>query len=353
MNARKIAICGGRRGCAMTIAFALAGLGGFNAHGAGFLTAANTYDIKPDLVTATSGQIIVLAEWLAKTDLKTFLIDRDRLPGVLGTITTALFGVHGVFRPAIPEYWGRWGRLQTSPLAKLLPAEELVPLRSPEDLARIARLLNDAPFGVVFNAYDFEKGEPALFGNARAADLLKPILLKAERKGRKKTFEPITRDAVTAALWLSLYGFERLPGGLMDGAYNRPCLVRELHRFHTVFAVRPLARGWSGKRPETWFDVQDWQYEMWFSAGYEAEVAAMKEINELIRTDALKHKDYRDVELIEVATAHPAGYFNFFTERAEVFDAAVRQAEIAFDQYLKSPRRAGPPPPPPGQLVAD
>lgn len=40
-----------------TLAFALAGLAGFNAHGAGFLTAARQLGVKPDLVTASSGQI--------------------------------------------------------------------------------------------------------------------------------------------------------------------------------------------------------------------------------------------------------------------------------------------------------
>ncbi len=44
------------------VAFALAGLGGFNAHGAGFLAAASEHRVVPDLVTATSGQIIVLAD---------------------------------------------------------------------------------------------------------------------------------------------------------------------------------------------------------------------------------------------------------------------------------------------------
>ena len=37
-----------------TMAFALAGLGGFNAHGAGFLQAARDNQVEPDLVTATS-----------------------------------------------------------------------------------------------------------------------------------------------------------------------------------------------------------------------------------------------------------------------------------------------------------
>jgi hypothetical protein len=48
----------------LTTAFALAGLGGFNAHGAGFLAAASKCGVVPDLVTATSGEIVVLADWL-------------------------------------------------------------------------------------------------------------------------------------------------------------------------------------------------------------------------------------------------------------------------------------------------
>ena len=53
------------------LAFALAGLGGFNAHGAGFLQAARDNKVEPDLVTATSGQIVVLAAYLkGAKDLK-------------------------------------------------------------------------------------------------------------------------------------------------------------------------------------------------------------------------------------------------------------------------------------------
>ena len=35
----------------MSIAFALAGLGGFNAHGAGFLAAAGKWGVMPELVS--------------------------------------------------------------------------------------------------------------------------------------------------------------------------------------------------------------------------------------------------------------------------------------------------------------
>lgn len=38
----------------MSYVFALAGLGGFNAHGAGFLAPASECQLVPDLITATS-----------------------------------------------------------------------------------------------------------------------------------------------------------------------------------------------------------------------------------------------------------------------------------------------------------
>jgi hypothetical protein len=303
------------------LGFALAGLGGFNAHGAGFLTAAGELGVKPDLVTATSGQIIVLGEWLRGTDLKSFLIAPSQPLGPIGTLLTAYVGDPGVFRAAVPEYWRRWTRWPETPTefaARLFPAQEYVPLRSDSYLSGIADLLNAAPFGVVFNAYDPRQGTGVLFGNAAASPLWSDEDLR-----------PITGEAVAAALWLSLYGFEGQPGGLMDGAYQRPCIVAELHPFDRIYAVRPLAQGWRGKAPVSWFDVQDWQCEMWFSAGYAAEVADMRRINRLIDKGALTDPRYRKIELIEIATDHPAGYFNYFTERSQVFDAAYHNAREA------------------------
>ena len=59
------------------LAFALAGLGGFNSHGAGFLQAARDNEMEPDLVTATSGQIVALGAYLkGAKDLRQGLIDK-------------------------------------------------------------------------------------------------------------------------------------------------------------------------------------------------------------------------------------------------------------------------------------
>src|SRR5690242_18127174 len=91
----------------MRIAFALAGLGGFNAHGAGFLAAATKCGVEPELITATSGQIMVLADWLAKRDPRTHLILAGRASGTYDQLRTIMLGHPGVFRPAYREALAR------------------------------------------------------------------------------------------------------------------------------------------------------------------------------------------------------------------------------------------------------
>jgi len=73
-------------------AFALAGLGGFNAHGAGFLAAATTSKMVPDLVTATSGQILVLADWLQGEDLEQALVSPGLEDNFMAQVAIALTG---------------------------------------------------------------------------------------------------------------------------------------------------------------------------------------------------------------------------------------------------------------------
>lgn len=334
---------------ATKVAFALAGLGGFNAHGAGFLTAASRYGVVPDLVTATSGQIIVLADWLRQRDLKAGLIDPERQNNPLAQVDTALFGYPGVFKPA---YWQIFSRWLTPPSAsdsavdiiadRMLPAQQYVSARPDSFFIDIADTFNAAKIGVVFNAYDLKTGEGVLYGNKTAQGLLPTESALPARgvsedvhyrgSGRnEQDILPITPQAVKSALWLSLYGFEHMPDGRMDGAYHRACLVSELHPFDRVFVARPLANGWVGHRPPSnWFEVQDWQCEMWFSVGYKAEVDAMKRINDLIDAGRLKDDKFRKVDLVEIEPKTPAGFFNFFIERDKVFDQAFAKAEEKF-----------------------
>lgn len=344
-----------------TTAFALAGLGGFNAHGAGFLTAASTCKVVPDLVTATSGQIIVLADWFHGKNLEESLGDAPFGSGPLGQLALAMSGNPGVFRPAYQEALMRWWTppkgsesLSEAMIDRLMPAQLFVSTRDETDFAGIADTLNNhavvggRPVGVIFNTYDLESGQAALFGNdaARAVWPIKKSIPSASRSnlarkdgtepdndsGDEPDLAPITAEAVRSALWLSLYGFERLPKPhLVDGAYHRSCIVAELHRFDRVFVARPLAPGWRGRPPRNWFEIQDWQIEMWFSVGYKAEVDALHKINGLVRQKLLGDP-FRYVDLIEVAPHKPAGFFNYFIERKPVFKSAYRAAVETFER---------------------
>ncbi|MGC2774821.1 MAG: hypothetical protein WA418_04205 [Bradyrhizobium sp.] len=340
----------------MAIAFALAGLGGLNAHGAGFLDTARAWGVTPDLVTATSGQILVLSAWLRGLDLRQQLISSDRATDPASQARTVMFGYPGVFRPAFAEALARftsWPDWRDSPFNvladRLLPAQQYVPVRSEADFVQAAETLNATPIGVVFNTYDPAAGAGYLYGNDAARSLLpweKSIpnahAVKAQHSAAKRdlryasdvtaerAIRPITPEAIKAALWLSLYGFANLPDGQMDGAYHRACIVSELHGFDRIYAVRPLAAGWQGQAPQNWFEVQDWTYEMWFSVGYKAEVDALKRINDLIASGVITDPKFKSVDLVEIQPETPAGYFNYFVERGEVYDNAVVATELKF-----------------------
>jgi hypothetical protein len=348
-----------------TTAFALAGLGGFNAHGAGFLAAAAECGVVPDMVTATSGQIAVVADWLQRKDLEKSLVVPALAHDALAQLAVLFSGDPGIFRPAYMEAIGRWFTPpppKRHPLQvlfdRLLPAQLYVPTRRAADFATIADVFNNKArigsreIGVVFNAYNLQTGEAVLFGNDKARSLWpdqksNPHATKSARRHHGKSdteelhLQPITAEAIEAALWLSLYGFEHLPQPRhIDGAYFRSCIVSELHTFDRIFIVRPLAQGWVGNAPSNYFDVQDWQTEMWFSVGYKAEVDALYQINGLIAAGKLG-PPYKNVELIEIVPDTPAGYFHFFIERKSVYERAHKEAVAKFAALgLCAPSRA-------------
>ena len=137
------------------LAFALAGLGGFNAHGAGFLQAARDNEIEPDLVTATSGQIVVLAAYLkGAKDLKKGLIDKALEDNPFAQLYLGI---------GIDFFTNRF-----------LPAQLYKPTRTAETIKELADSFNKSHIGVLFNAYNPTTGEGILFGNDAAREARAP-----------------------------------------------------------------------------------------------------------------------------------------------------------------------------------
>jgi hypothetical protein len=73
---------------------------------------------------------------------------------------------------------------------------------------------------------------------------------------------------------------------------------------------------------------------MWFSVAYKAEVDALKRINDLIAAGLITDPNFRNVELVEIEPETPAGYFHYFVERPEVYDAAFKASVEAFEKHL-------------------
>jgi hypothetical protein len=101
------------------LAFALGGLAGNNAHGAGFLQAALDTEARPEFISCTSGQILWVHRYLqarmrgkpaaATTALRNELVrDIDEMERFhqpdLDLITLALFGRASIFRLSSHEY---------------------------------------------------------------------------------------------------------------------------------------------------------------------------------------------------------------------------------------------------------
>ena len=253
-----------------SVAFALGGLGGGNAFGAGVLAAARERQIVPTVISCTSGMIVWAAHFLAGDDLREKL--REHLAEMPKTPEAAPFGnqwllakgLPGVFRPATAEYWERWSFL--SPFAepndwadRLLPAQTWVPTRSPDYFEFVAETLAASEVAVMFNAFCPSTGQEFLFLNAVACDRL-GVYWFDQTPGT--VYMPITAEGVEAALHLYSYGYERTYFGrqLIDGAYHRQFILNELcdiePRPATIWVERPQNSRWIGAMPENYFEQQ-------------------------------------------------------------------------------------------------
>lgn len=345
-----------------SIAFALGGLAGANAHGMGFLHAARKLGIKPDIVSCTSGMIYWYWRWLAGDDLEQKL--RDAIGAAEPFRNPALDwcyamsqGLTGVFRPAQQEFWQRLFSLplpqsMNAVFDRLLPAQMWVPTRPKADFDAIARCFNARPEPIFFNSYSPRHGVEHLHMNppalARYQDQqerrhkLRPhrhaeTAQRLDKHLPKVAPAKIDADAVRDALWLTWYGFDGPNGQLeadrrIDGAYARQFILSELTDADILFMARPQGFRYRGPLPGNYFDVQDLQTELWFNGSYTQQLARIDLVNRLINNGALSRDHYREIELVPVEIEVQRGYFAYFVESMDVFDRAVRESTRIFRQ---------------------
>ena len=319
------------------IAFAFGGLGGGNAHGAGFLQAARELDVHPQIITCTSGMIDWVARYLNGEDLTEAMKEviksggRDSPFTPLSSLTMAMSGLPEVFRPAWMEYWQRW---LTPPkgdedlMDRMIPAQMWVPIRKPERYQEVADILNAANVPVLFNSFLPKLGKEYLHANPAALKLLK---VKIGDQHNVSEYRPVDAGAVEAALWLYLYGFDKKIDGehRIDGAYHRQFIIRELTCADRIFVARPINYKWIDDLPSNLLEARDFEIEMWFNAAYAGEIGKMDFINRLLKKKQLDPATYHHIEITPVSLDRQMGFQDYFIEKMEIFDAAVVKTKEA------------------------
>jgi hypothetical protein len=330
-----------------TVGFALGGIGGFNAHDAGVLMAAYDVGVRPDVISCTSGAIFWTYLFLTNPEEIPAEVQRqaDAVEGV-NALSVAAFGYPKIFAPAVRQYWARW-MTPWNPfsvnefLDRLLPAQVYEPTRTTADFEGIAKSFHDSETPVIFNAYAIAEGRELLFFNGAARKFLRDIEKDLQRIFAPLPFgpdlralealpwQPIDAEAVETALWLVLYGFghKYQDKVTIDGAYRRQVILSELTKCQRVYVVKPQPTAWAGDPPSNYFDVQDFNTEMWFNSSYASERAALQYADE-------KRKD--PTKVVEITMDRPLGFFNYFVERMKTYTDGYNKARELFNENRTS-----------------
>jgi hypothetical protein len=305
------------------LAFALGGLAGNNAHGAGFLQAALDEGFRPDMISCTSGQIRWVYHYLRdpserKLTLRQLMEEAIASMApyqvkVLDYLKVVAQGVPAVCRPVWPEFpleyienvAAMMHRAFRSPFDFVLPLELLrtipcrlmTPEHSPDYFKEMSRVFNASEIGIVFNSFNPVGGTENVYLN----DTARRLLREAKKKGGKSaylpgekssyrertTYQSITPDAIRDALWLYNYGFdpEDRPDAhalFVDGAYFRQIILNELTPVRCIFVARPIHHEWVGALPTNWADLEDFKTKLLFNGTYDGERHQILLINKLL-----------------------------------------------------------------------
>lgn len=321
--------------------FALGGLGGGNAFGAGVLTALTDLEIYPDVITCTSGMIAWTALYLAGEDLPAELRKGEAMQSLAGVPEIMKPAVMGsamlkMSKNTLQANMKNWMK----PISSFddfadaaMPVRVLDPFVTPDQLEMYAAAMRESEVGVIFNAYEPTSGTEILFANDAAH---KRVPLK-NMEGRR--IEEITPQGVESALWLSQYGYTRQDGSpqmAIDGAYRRQFIIQEVMHATRLFVARPEHRKYLGRMPRNQLEQKVFETYMWFSAAYRSEMQMIRMANQWTRDGRLKGRQITDI--VEIENEIPMTYDSYFTETSESMERARASTKARFDDAWLDPK---------------
>lgn len=342
------------------IGFALGGLAGNNAFGAGFLQAALDFQVKPDFIAATSGQIFWTLKYLQALDggdslekiLKEEMQEAAPYPYKdLNWVNLINFGLKDVYKPvsqveSLTERYANvldsFRKVSSTVLAgnfktfswfeeiqSWTPSRTLKPARTDDVFEGISAAFNRADVGIAINAYAPLEGEEYVYLNEKAREAL-GVQYGQEGAYRARTiYYEITPDNVKNALWLYQYGLSE-GRTVIDGAYYRQILLSELVGADKIFVARPINHKWLGALPINDVGAKDLQTEISFNGCYIGEKDKISLINHLIDQGELDKDKFHHIDLFELEIPTQEGFFDYVFEKTSVFNDARKLATRLF-----------------------
>lgn len=354
------------------IAFALGGLAGNNAFGAGFLEAARVQGLTPSMISCTSGQIAWVYQYLQcqreGVSLRALLDEEIAKVQPTGNMdvdmaSVALWGRPGVFRPAYLEYardllgnsLQAWQRVLAGgghtfllqEALQTLPGRVLVPLFPDAFFKEISDAFNSSSIGIAFNSYNPLEGFEYVHLNPAARDLLtqKSQRKNAYDKGQpsrhreRTTYDDITPETVRDGLWIYQYGFDQKQGCYLDGAYYRQIMLGELVYATDIFVARPISYRWIGPLPTSQIGIEDLKTEVGFNGTYAGERHQIYLVNALVERGDLSPEKYHHIALHEIEIAQQRGFMDYIFENADVFEEAFKASKATLEAHVQAEGR--------------
>lgn len=326
------------------IGFALGGMGGANAHGVAFLSAARHIGLQPRVISCTSGMIHWVTEYLRgkslADEMKAYIEQLRVFPSQfnhLNLLRLMMKGLPTVFEPNHSKLMARFiqsiGRPDVRPEDILFPADVLRPTKPRSYFEDMAQVLNESPVGILLNTFNPILGIEYVHHNEAARD----TVAYWERNGAPFTqYRPITPEMLRAALWLLNYGLEETFDGetLIDGVYHRQIILRELMDCDTVFIGRPLSVDWGDHVPRNAVEMETFKTKMLFSSSYYGELNFIFSHNQSVAAGRVIGELSHEVELQEVAIEKNIDFLGFFLENEDVYDTSFFKSKAIIRNWL-------------------
>lgn len=348
------------------VAFALGGLGGNNAHGAGLLQAALDTDTHPQLLSFTSGQIYWVYNYLKalqakqpdalRKQLEMDIAATQPFPQLdLDVMMLGMFGKGGAIRPARHEFLVDFIKNSMTvfehvieqptraffirELMSTLPARQMVMLFDDEFFHKINDAFNAcSDIGLMFNSFDPREGIEIVHLNDCAKSILHLQAGQQSSYRSRTLYKDIKHNYVRDGLWIYQYGFE--DNNMLDGAFYRQIMLSELAPAKTIFVARPINYKWLGKMPASWMEVEDMKLEISFNGSYQGERDKVLLVNKLIHDGVITDPRYIKIDLCEIEIETQESFFDYIFEDMRVFDQARVNAAEVFRRHQPAPHAA-------------